>query len=120
MFHGSGGGGPVTGDMISAARQLAYVSNADIMVSGHVHEAWQREYVRQELTDKGRIRKRTAHYIKCATYKDEYEIGEGGWHVERGGAPKPLGAWWLEFRPTTWDSEVGSARDVHMRAYRAD
>jgi hypothetical protein len=29
------------------------------------------------------------------TYKDEYGSGLGGWHIERGAPPKPLGGYWM-------------------------
>jgi hypothetical protein len=31
------------------------------------------------------------------TYKEEYGVGAGGWHVERGAPPKPLGGRILTF-----------------------
>jgi hypothetical protein len=37
--------------------------------------------------------------IRTATYKEEYNDGKGGWHVERGGTPKPLGGRGLEMHP---------------------
>ena len=37
------------------------------------------------------------HYIRTGTYKDEYGEGAGGFHIERGRPPKPLGAVWLRF-----------------------
>ena len=33
--------------------------------------------------------------MSIPTYKEEYIDGYGGWHVERGAAPKPIGAVWL-------------------------
>jgi hypothetical protein len=36
-------------------------------------------------------------HIKGAGYKEEFRDGYGGWHVERGGPPKPVGAYWLRF-----------------------
>jgi hypothetical protein len=37
--------------------------------------------------------------VRTATYKEEYNSGLGGWHVERGATPKPLGGRWLEICP---------------------
>jgi hypothetical protein len=95
-MHGYGGGGPVTVDNIQAQRQNAYIEGADIMFSGHVHERWCREFVKSGLTQDGEVFQRSAWYVKSATYKDEYGSGAGGWHVETGKPPKPLGAWWLK------------------------
>jgi UDP-2,3-diacylglucosamine pyrophosphatase LpxH len=96
--HGYGGGGPVTKDMIQRARQLAYVRNADIMVSGHTHDRWLNEDVVLEHGDDNRVRRRRVIYAKCGTYKDEYGTGRGGFPIEKGHPPKPLGAWYLVFR----------------------
>lgn len=96
--HGYGGGGPVTKDMIQHHRRAAFIPDADIVCSGHVHEAWTAEYMRKRVTKNGRVYHDTQYHIKMPTYKEEYEDGFGGWHVERGGQPKPLGAWKLRFR----------------------
>ena len=96
-IHGYGGGGPVTKDMIQRNRMLAYVDNADIICSGHTHDSWVTTDVRVKLNDTGRVVQRQCKVIKCPTYKEEYRTGTGGWHVETGKPPKPIGAWWLRF-----------------------
>lgn len=94
-MHGYGGGGPVTQDTIQAQRQKVYVENADVMFTGHTHDAWAQNTVRLRLNQEYEVEKRTVWYVKGCTYKDEYGAGEGGWHVETGKPPKPIGAWWL-------------------------
>jgi hypothetical protein len=94
--HGYGGGGPVTVDNIQAQRQNAYVEGADIMFSGHTHDRWAREFCKVGLTQDGEVFQRNLWYVKSASYKNEYNEGGGGWHVETGKPPKPLGAWWLK------------------------
>jgi hypothetical protein len=98
-MHGYGGGGPVTVDNIQAQRQNAYIEGADFMWSGHVHERWVREFSKVGLSNDGEVKQRSLWYIKSATYKSEYGSGSGGWHVETGKPPKPLGAWWLKLTP---------------------
>ena len=95
FHHGSGGGGPVTRGVIATNRRAAMVSDADIVVSGHIHEAWQVEVPRHGLSNGGHERRSTQLHVSCATYKDDWTL-EGGWHMERGAPPKPLGGWWLE------------------------
>jgi len=95
-MHGYGGGGPVTADNIQAQRQNAYIEGADIMLSGHVHERWAREFMKVGVTQDGEVFQRSAWYVKSGTYKCEYGDGSGGWHIETGKPPKPLGAWWLK------------------------
>lgn len=95
--HGSGGGGPVTKGMIQRNRQLTYIDNADIMLQGHIHEQWVTKDMRLRLNTAGQVIQRPCVVVRTPTYKDEYKHGEGGWHIETGKPPKPLGAYWLRF-----------------------
>lgn len=103
-IHGYAGGGQVTKDMIQRNRQQVYVDGADFMLSGHTHDAWHDETVAIYLDRQGQVKRRTIDYIKTATYKEEYVVGEDGWHVASGKPPKPLGGWWLRFY---WDGNRG-------------
>lgn len=95
--HGWGGGGAVTVNMIQAGNRMPMmVDGADVIFTGHVHEAWIAEKVRVGLSDMGVPGHRTLHICQGATYKDEYGDGRGGWHVETGKPPKPAGAWWMK------------------------
>jgi len=96
-FHGAGGGGPVTKDFIQANRRSVFVGNADIMVTGHTHDMTSDTYVKTWLNDANEVEHRSVKVVKCPTYKEEYGDGSGGWHVETGKPPKPIGAWWLRF-----------------------
>ena len=111
-FHGSGGGGPVTQDMIQGNRQQVYVENADVMVFGHTHDCWSMERPKLRLNDMGVVEHRTLLQAKCASYKDAYREGRGSWEVERGMPPKPLGGWWLH---VTWRDEA-----PHLELLRAN
>jgi hypothetical protein len=94
-FHGSGGGGPVTRGVIQTNRQAVYVSDADIVCSGHVHESWQVAIERIKLGRRDHVVINRQTHVKIAGYKEEYGDGYGGWHIETGKPPKPTGAWWL-------------------------
>jgi predicted phosphodiesterase len=95
--HGYGGGGPVTADMIQHQRRTTYLPDADIVISGHTHDMWTREFSRVRLSQQGNISHDVQTHIKLPTYKEEYGDGSHGWHPERGAPPKPIGAWWLRF-----------------------
>lgn len=95
-IHGYGGGGPVTKDMIQRARQQQYI-DADIFVSGHTHDQFTTPDMRLSVTPQGKIVQKRMTYIKLPSYKDEYKLGKGGFHVEKGRPPKPIGAMWLRF-----------------------
>ena len=94
--HGYGGGGPVTKGVIQTNRKATYLPDADIVISGHVHESWQIELMRVRV-GRSQIYHDTQTHICLPTYKEEFGTGFGGWHVERGAPPKPIGAVWLRF-----------------------
>lgn len=96
--HGYGGGGPVTRGTIQTARQAVYLANADIVHNGHTHDAWQMPIQRIGLNIKNNIVHSRQTHIRTPGYKEEYGDGAGGWHIERGGPPKPTGAAWLRIR----------------------
>jgi len=96
-FHGSGGGGQVTKGVISTNRQAVYQPDADIVVNGHTHDNWHLPLGRERINQAGVVSKDLIHFIRLPSYKDEYRDGADGWHVERWGEPKPIGAVWLRF-----------------------
>ena len=97
-FHGSGGGGPVTKGTIQHQRQMADTEGADAIWMGHVHELYTM-YQSKKTLDFFRmpIIKEVLH-MRTGTYKEEFEDGYAGWHVERGAPPKPLGCVTISFR----------------------
>jgi hypothetical protein len=97
--HGYGGGGPVTRGVIQTNRQAVYLADADLVWTGHTHDAWQMPIARVKLNqDNTRIDHTRQVHFRTPGYKEEYRDGYGGWHVERGGPPKPIGAAWLRIR----------------------
>ena len=96
-FHGAGGGGPVTRGVIQTNRQAVYVADADFVFTGHTHDSWQLPIQRIRLNSADKIEHVRQTHIKAGGYKEEFRDGNGGWHVERGGPPKPVGAYWLRF-----------------------
>ena len=94
--HGYGGGGPVTRGVIQTNRRAVYV-DADIIASGHTHDEWQVPIARIGLNQANRVEHSRQLHLSTPGYKDEYADGYGGWHIERGGPPKPVGGYWLRF-----------------------
>lgn len=92
--HGSGGGGPITKGAIDYNRYAEY-TDADVIVSGHIHRKMHVPVKRLRLSDGNVQRTDTMHYVRCASYKDDYKDGHSGWHVERGMGPRPLGGYWM-------------------------
>jgi hypothetical protein len=94
--HGAGGGGVVTKGVMRANRQSAYVADADIIVGGHYHESWMVVTPRVHLGNNGKWHIEDQYHLCTGTYKQEFDL-HGGFHVERGRPPKPLGGWWMRF-----------------------
>lgn len=94
-FHGSGGGGIVTKGAINLTRALEMYEDFDVFTMGHIHENASRNDVRDMIVHNSnhgyRAAQRQIHLMLTGTYKEEYEDGSKGWHVERGAPPKPLG-----------------------------
>ncbi len=97
-IHGYGGGGPVTRGVIQTNRRAVYNPDADIIITGHIHEEWEVPITRSRLGDDGEQYDDEQLHIQVPTYKNEYRDGSAGWSVERGMPPKPVGATWLTFR----------------------
>jgi len=94
--HGYGGGGPVTRGVIQSNRKAVYLPDAQICVSGHIHESWLLSIPRERVNSFGRVYIDEQTHVCLPTYKEEYLQGEN-YHRERGRPPKPTGAWWLRF-----------------------
>lgn len=92
--HGYGGGGPVTKGTIQTARRAIYTPDADIILTGHIHEAWDLEIPRIRLRNH-ELYQDTQLHIQLPTYKNEF--GSSGWATQEGHAPKPIGAKWIIF-----------------------
>jgi hypothetical protein len=96
--HGHGGGGPVTRGVIQTNRQAVYLADADLVWTGHTHDTWQVPIARVRLNQNCSAVEHTRQvHFRGAGYKEEFGSGYDGWHIERGGPPKPIGAWWLKF-----------------------
>lgn len=114
-FHGSGGGGPVTKGVIQYNRMSTMVEGADMIWMGHVHEDHELTYTVERINEHHNVHLRDILMVRTATYKEEYNQGKGGWHVERGGTPKPLGGRWLELHPKR--NQKGGKEEIKVTAF---
>lgn len=117
-FHGSGGGGPVTKNMIQHQRQQAIVEGADMVWMGHTHDSYigrsskhcfNSNNAAQHLKDQW--------FLQTPTYKEEYKNRIGSWHVERGAPPKPLGGCWIELHPHRIQSDNKDISKWDVKGY---
>jgi hypothetical protein len=94
-YHGSGGGGIVTKGALNLTRALEMYEGFDVFTMGHIHENSCRNDVRDAIdySHRGGYKNslKDIHLMLTGTYKEEYEDGSKGWHVERGAPPKPTG-----------------------------
>ena len=94
-FHGSGGGGIVTKGTINLTRATEMYDGFDIFSMGHIHENLAIDVCMNTLdyhTKKGYFTtNKNVHMMITGTFKEEYQDGSKGWHIERGAPPKPIG-----------------------------
>ena len=96
-FHGAGGGSaPVTRGVIDTSRQAVYLDGAHIVCNGHNHEAYHVPITTESLSPFGQQKRGVIHFIRTPGYKDDWNKGAGGWSVERGHPPKPMGCAWVK------------------------
>lgn len=96
-FHGSGGGGPMSHGVLATRRMQSYLPDADIVWSGHTHDSWMVRLGRIRLSKYGTPHLDSVYHVRTPGYKDEFSPREG-WHIERGGPPKPNGAVWMNLK----------------------
>lgn len=118
MFHGAGGGGPVTKGVIGANRMGVVLPDANIVATGHTHDHWILPNARARITSDGSEYIDEQLHIKIPTYKNEYGVGDSGFHMEKGRPPKPLGAVWIKFYLGTRQELKGSV--MRFEASRAE
>ena len=112
-FHGSGGGGMVTKGAINLTRSLEMIEDMDVFTMGHIHENASRNDVRECLENNSKtgyqVKHKNIHLMITGAYKEEYEDGFSGWHIERGAPAKPIGG-----RILTINSFRTSGGDRHI------
>jgi len=103
-MHGSGGGGVVTKGALNLTRAMEIYENYDVFTMGHIHENSARNDVRDTIHCNAKmgyeVKHRHLHNMITGTYKEEYNDGASGWHVERGAPVKPLGGRILKLKVT--------------------
>jgi len=114
--HGSGGTAPVTRGVIKTNRRAVMVPDADIVISGHIHERWTVEIPRIRLTARNlRPSQDRQLHISSGTYKRE-DLTEG-WAAEKGFGPAALGGVWIDM---CWaEGRSGRTEGLTVKAYNA-
>ena len=100
--HGLSGG---TKGINAFNKMATYVSNADMIWQGHVHEDYEMSYVEERISNENNVHLKNVIMLRTSTYKDEYYDqttdlhGYGGWATMRGHNPRFIGGRWLELQP---------------------
>ena len=89
--HGSGGNSPVTKVVIQTNRRASTIE-ADLFVSGHIHQGWNVSHSRVKLNDQCVIKTFDQEHIQLGTFKDS-----GEWEKGKGFGSPVKGGYWLEF-----------------------
>lgn len=88
-------GGVVTKGALSVTRHASIFPDADVIISGHTHDAWIMSHPRYVMNyKKNCVEVKKQWHIKTGTYKEEFEKGTG-WAVEKIAMPKHLGSCWM-------------------------
>jgi hypothetical protein len=113
--HGWGGGGPITKGVIDFNR-MSEMLDADFYVAGHVHWKGYQPVKRVRLNKANKVNQDTVHYIRSGSYKDEFQQGQGGFHIEKGRGPRKLGGWWLRFSAGKCNTrrKSGAEKPIHV------
>ena len=111
-FHGAGGGAPVTRGMIATNRQAVFLPDADVVWNGHIHEGYVTMIQRERLSTAGRVYQDCQWHVRTPGYMNSYRDGSGGWAVESGMAPTPIGCVWLRLFREGDRIRVNAIQDV--------
>lgn len=90
--HGTGGGGAVTRGQIEFSRLMMCIEGANAIIAGHIHERNCSSvcvHYFEDAPNAFTAKTREVLLIRSSTYKQEYT--DGGFHIEKGRPPKPLG-----------------------------
>lgn len=97
-YHGSGGAATMSFDTLKVKRMAAVIPDADVIVCGHVHKQWVMPLARERLVmgkEGARVVSDIQWAVRTGTYKDEFDQGYAGFHVEQGRSPEVIGAVWM-------------------------
>jgi len=95
--HGSGGSSPVTKGVIKTNRRAVVYPDANIVLSGHTHDAWVVPIARERCSNGGVVFVDNQLHCSVPSYKDETTNQTHGYAVEKELAIKTTGAMWLKF-----------------------
>lgn len=97
FHHGSGGGAEMTFGTGKMRKRMAVIPDADIIVTGHLHQAATVPVTRCRLLRDGREIPETVRHVQLGTYKDDAVGHPHGWAIEKEMPPPSKEMAWLRF-----------------------
>lgn len=98
LAHGHGGGGEVTKGAIQAQRRAVTYPDAQVVVSGHIHNSYFIAHEQHRVSSSGKVKSAQQEHYVVSAWKDEFEGGKGGYHVEKGRGPVLPSGWMSEWK----------------------
>jgi hypothetical protein len=105
-LHGSGGSAPVTKGVIKTNRRAVSFPDANIVLSGHTHEAFVLPIPQERLSEQCRPYMQEQLHVQIPSYKDEVIGKVSGFPVEKEFPLKTVGAYWLEFKYNRQEDKI--------------
>ena len=96
--HGRGGRAPATKGVAKTARRAAYLPDADIVVSGHIHTDFRVMLARLCLSNQGVESVGEQLHVQLPSYKPSSFLDTSSWESIHEMPPEPIGAAWLIFK----------------------
>jgi hypothetical protein len=95
-FHGKGGESGKTKGTTNVVYRASMYPDADILLTGHIHQDWAITHARDRITNQGRQYQDDQLHVNISGYKGKTYTGTG-WETLQGHAVKPKTAGWLRF-----------------------
>jgi len=112
MHSGPSQHAPVTKGVLNVARISEWLTDADIVYTGHDHKNWIVPLPREGLSGSGKVVRKETLFVKGPGYKDSWGKGDKGWAVEKAFGPTNMGAIWIRFYYDTVTDSVRS--EAHL------
>lgn len=98
--HGKGGNAPMTMGALNVRRRQSII-DADIIVSGHIHQAYAIPFNKYRLTEQGKERIEETLHLQLGTFEDSNEWSRGLEH-----APPSKCGYWVDFSYSTREINI--------------
>ncbi len=103
--HGHGGSAPVTRGIIQTNRRQAWIRDANIIWTGHIHDGYVVPFTTHGLSQRGKPRDVTGFHVQTPGYKTR-----GNYEKERNMAPRVRGGVFMRLYPQKVENYVSALK----------